>query len=194
MTDSRLYPRKTRALALALSLAMAFVLLFAAAAEALPAKFWGVVPQSTPSAEQVRRLSDGGVESIRVPFSWGDLQPQQGGPIDWSGVDTIVEGAARGGVDVLPTLTGAPAWAVPVATVPGGGGAKAPPRLPAAGVAAAGWKNLIKARSNATGPAATSGRPTPRSRSARSAPGRSGTSRTSSSSSPNRTRPNTGSW
>src|SRR5690606_26648524 len=58
--------RKTHALALALALAVGASLCFAAAAQALPAKFWGAVPQSGLSAEQFERISRGGVESVRV--------------------------------------------------------------------------------------------------------------------------------
>jgi hypothetical protein len=144
MTEARLrISRSTRALALALTLSCVAVLAFAASAQALPAKFWGVVPQAQPSADQVQRLADGGVESMRIPVEWGALQHQQGGPIDWSGVDAIVEKAARSGIDILPTLSGVPTWAVPSIAVPGGGGSKAPARLPVTGAAAKAWKSLL---------------------------------------------------
>src|SRR5690349_7943514 len=101
--------RKTAALALTLALVAAMA--FAAGAQALPAKFWGVVPQSNLTSEQFQRLGHGGVESVRVPIGWGDLQPQSGGQVNWSGVDEVVEKAARAGIDVLPTISGAPTWA-----------------------------------------------------------------------------------
>ncbi len=133
--------KKTAALVLALALVIS--LAFAAGAEALPAKFWGVVPQSNLSSEQFQRLSRGGVESVRVPLGWADLQPQSGGPINWSGVDQVVERAALAGIDVLPTISGAPTWAVPTAAVPGGGGTKAPAHLPVSAAAAAAWRALL---------------------------------------------------
>jgi len=133
--------KKTAALAMALALVIS--LAFAAGAQAVPAKFWGVVPQSNLSSEQFQRLGRGGVESIRVPLGWADLQPQSGGQINWSGVDEVVEKAARAGIDVLPTISGAPTWAVPTAAVPGGGGTKAPARLPVSAAAAAAWKVLL---------------------------------------------------
>lgn len=141
MTATIRIKRGTRALAVALIFVVA--LMFAARAEAVPAKFWGVVPQSTLSAEQFQRLGRGGVETLRVSIDWSHLQPQSGGPIDWSSVDATVEKAALAGVDVLPTVTNAPAWAVPSARVPGGGGSTAPARLPVSGPAAGGWKNLL---------------------------------------------------
>jgi hypothetical protein len=85
----------------------------APAAQALPGMFWGVVPQATPSAEQLQRLKRGGVESIRIPLSWGGLQPTEGAAVDWSGIDTLVGNAATAGIEVLPFLYGAPVWAVP---------------------------------------------------------------------------------
>jgi len=133
--------RKTAAPVLAL--ALVFALAFAATAQALPAKFWGVVPQSTLSTEHFQRLGKGGVESVRIPIGWADLQPQSGDQINWGGVDDVVERAARAGIDVLPTITGAPTWAVPTVAVPGGDGSKAPARLPVSGAAAAAWKALL---------------------------------------------------
>lgn len=87
---------------------------FAATASAVPAKFWGVVPQATPTAEQFQRLKNGGADSVRTPVGWSAVQPTQGGPIDWSGVDAVVKGAADAGLEVLPFLNGAPSWAVAV--------------------------------------------------------------------------------
>ena len=133
--------RGTRALVAALALIVALAL--ASSAQALPGKFWGVVPQSDLTTEQFQRLGQGGVASIRLPIDWGALQPQSGGPIEWSGVDRTVEKAAIAGIDVLPTINGAPSWAVPNVRVAGGGGSKAPARLPVSGGAAGGWKSLL---------------------------------------------------
>jgi polysaccharide biosynthesis protein PslG len=144
--------RRARALALTLTLTMTGMLAFAASAQALPARFWGAVPQSTLTSEQFQRLAQGGVESIRVPIDWAELQPQRGGPIDWAGTDLMVERAALAGVDLLPAITGAPAWAVPSARVVGGGGSRAPAHLPASGPAAGGWQNLLRQAAERYGP------------------------------------------
>jgi hypothetical protein len=133
--------RKTAALTLAL-VALA-AMLFTASAQALPAGFWGAVPQSDLTVQQYQRIGRGGVESVRIPLGWADLQPQEGAAINWAGVDANVERAALAGIDVLPTITGAPTWAVAAAKVPGGGGAKAPSRLPASGGAVVVWKSLL---------------------------------------------------
>jgi hypothetical protein len=138
--------------ALALALAVAVSSLLAASAMALPASFWGTVPQSTLSGEQFQRLSRGGVESVRISIGWGDLQPEEAGPIAWGTVDALVERAALSGIGVLPAITGAPTWAVPDARVPGGGGSTAPAYLPVKGRAAAAWRSFLMQAAHRYGP------------------------------------------
>lgn len=126
---------------------------FASAAHALPAGYWGVVPQHGLNAEQFQRLSQGGVESIRYPVSWGAVQPTKGGQFDWSGFDNQVEEAAKAGIKVLPFLSGAPEWAVPSKVVSGTGGTlKAPSRLPVSGAARTGWAAFLTAAVARYGP------------------------------------------
>jgi len=103
-----------RASTAALAVALIAVTAFAPAAQALPSKFWGVVPQTTPSPEQFQRLKRGGVDSIRIPVPWSGVQPAKGGPLVWGGIDTLVGAASTAGIEVLPFLYGAPDWAVPV--------------------------------------------------------------------------------
>jgi len=103
-----------RTFAAALALAVLASGALASTAGAVPATFWGVVPQATPTPEQLTRLKRGGVDSMRVPFVWGAVQQQKGGPFDWSGVDSIVANAANAGIEVLPFLTGTPKWAVAI--------------------------------------------------------------------------------
>jgi polysaccharide biosynthesis protein PslG len=114
----------------------------APAAQALPAKFWGVVPQATPTAEQFQRLKRGGVDSVRIPIFWGVVQPVRGGAFDWSGVDTLVGGATAAGIEVLPFLFGAPTWAVPAdRVIP----SHPPKYLPVrTGVQRAGWTRFLR--------------------------------------------------
>jgi len=117
----------------------------AAPASALPAKFWGVVPQATPTLEQLQRLKRGGVDSIRIPVVWPAVQKAQNGPFEWGGVDAQVEDATRAGIEVLPFLVGVPSSAVPEAWVPGTGHAlKAPLYLPVrTAVQRSGWKRFV---------------------------------------------------
>jgi hypothetical protein len=125
---------------------------FASAAQALPAGFWGVVPQSNLSAEQFQRLSRGGVESIRIPVGWPSVQPTKNGEFNWSGFDNQVEEAAQAGIKVVPFLSGAPEWAVPEQRVPGAGGLMAPAHLPVSGAGRTGWAAFLTAAVARYGP------------------------------------------
>jgi hypothetical protein len=148
--------RVLRALLAVLATALAAAAL-APVAAALPAKFWGVVPQNVPTPEQFARIKRGGVDSVRIPISW-ESQPGPGATPDWSGVDTVVGHAAEAGVDILPYVYGAPSWAVPSARVPGthGAGLSAAPRnLPAAGVAGRAWSSFLKLAVERYGPGGT---------------------------------------
>jgi hypothetical protein len=143
--------RILRAWTLALALTTFFAV-SASAAQALPAGFWGVVPQNTPSSEQFQRLGRGGVESMRISIGWPSVQPSQGSSFDWSGFDNQVEEAAKAGIKILPFLTGAPEWAVPSKRVPGAGGLMAPARLPVNGAARTGWVSFLTAAVARYGP------------------------------------------
>jgi hypothetical protein len=145
--------RGARAWTAVLAVAMLGLALFATAAQAVPATFWGVVPQATPSQEQFQRLQRGGVDSTRIAIDWGSVQPSRGGGFSWSGTDGVVAKAANAGIEVLPFLNGAPSWAVPSVWVPGSGHTvKAPNHLPAAGASATAWSNFVKAAVARYGP------------------------------------------
>lgn len=125
---------------------------FASIAQALPAGFWGVVPQSNLSAEQFQRLGRGGVESLRLSIAWPSVQPTKNGEFNWSGFDSQIEGAAQAGIKVLPFLSGAPEWAVPEKRVPGAGGLMAPAHLPVSGAGRTGWAAFLTAAVARYGP------------------------------------------
>jgi Glycosyl hydrolase catalytic core len=122
----------------------------ASAAQALPSKFWGAVPQSPLSVEQYQRVHRGGVDTIRLPLNWGTAQPSQGDAFDWSATDSQISEAARTGIDVLPFLAGVPAWAERL--IPVGGGVSVPAHLPVSGTAKAGWVAFVKAAVARYGP------------------------------------------
>jgi polysaccharide biosynthesis protein PslG len=145
--------RLPRACKAALPLAACLLALAAPSAAAVPGTFWGVIPQAEPSLEQLQRLKRGGVDSMRVGIGWGGVQPLREGPFDWSGPDRAIERATQAGIEVLPTLGGAPAWAVRVVAVPGSGGSvRAPRNLPAKGAAGAGWSAFAAAAVARYGP------------------------------------------
>src|ERR1700743_453129 len=110
--------RKTRALTAALAVVLALGV-FAASAAAVPAKFFGVVPQSTLTQEQFTTLKQGGVKEMRVAMIWSGLQPTRGVAPQWGEIDPVVERAAKSGIELVPFVVGAPSWAAPNANVPG---------------------------------------------------------------------------
>jgi polysaccharide biosynthesis protein PslG len=144
--------RILRAWTLALAMTIFFAL-SASAAQALPAGFWGIVPQNSLSSEQMQRLGQGGVQSLRLSIGWSSVQSSPGAAFDWNGYDGQIEEAAKAGIKVLPFLTGAPEWAVPAAKVPGAGGLQAPAHLPVGGAARIGWAAFLTAAVARYGPA-----------------------------------------
>jgi hypothetical protein len=125
---------------------MALLAVLPVTASAVPASFWGVVPQGSLSLERFQRLKRGGVDSVRVPIVWADVQSAPGTAFDWTSVDSTVAAASSAGLEVLPFLYGAPTWAVPSALVPGSGGAaKAPAFLPVrSGLQRTGWQQFAR--------------------------------------------------
>jgi polysaccharide biosynthesis protein PslG len=106
-----------------------------------------VAPQGLPTGEQLVRIKRGGVDSIRIPVSWGSIQPNPSAKakLEWSGVDQAVRSAALAGIDVLPFIYGAPTWAVPAAPVPETHGRTFAPRnLPVAGGARTAWTAFLQ--------------------------------------------------
>jgi hypothetical protein len=137
--------RSLRAFAAALALTLLAALALAPASQALPGKFWGIVPQSLPSPEAFERMKRGGVDSLRIPIYWGSAQSAPGATPDFSAVDGAVLRAAAAGLDVLPYFYGAPSWAVPSQPVPGSGASVyAPARLPTTGVAGQAWMAFLR--------------------------------------------------
>jgi hypothetical protein len=146
-------PGRLRACAAAAVVAILALATFAATASALPARFWGVVPQAVPTQEQFQRLQRGGVASVRIAIDWSSVQPSRYGALDWEGIDTMVERAAAANIEVLPFITGAPTWAVASVYVPATGRtAKAPAHLPATGAAATAWSRFLELAVERYGP------------------------------------------
>lgn len=128
-------------------------LLGAENAAAVPADFWGVAYQATPSPEQFQRLRAGGVDSVRLPISWAEVQPAQGGALNWSSVDTVVTRAVQAKLSVLPFIYDAPSWAVPRAKVPGPTTVRAPKTLPVkTGAERSAWSSFLEQAAGRYGP------------------------------------------
>jgi hypothetical protein len=146
--------RNSRALVLAMSASLLALLAFASAARAVPATFWGVVPQGVPTEEQWSRLKAGGVDSVRIPIDWGAIEPRPNS-YNWTEIDALVKRTSAAGLEMLPFISNAPKWAVASVTVPGTGGAKAPARLPVRGTAASAWSSMLKQLVRRYGPNGT---------------------------------------
>lgn len=145
--------RRVRACLLALALGVAVLAAAAPSASALPARFWGVVPQAATTSGQMQRLHRGGARSIRLQFGWNAIQPTRNGGFDWSVTDAAVGDATRAGFEVLPFLSGAPRWAVRTGPVPGSHtGATVVRHLPAQGAAGRAWKRFVRAAVERYGP------------------------------------------
>ncbi len=146
MAQERKVPRRrVRAWIFALSVSLIALAASASSAAAVPAGFWGVSPQATPSVEQFQRLRTGGVESVRIPIGWGAVETAPG-VADFSHVDAFIAGAAQAGLRVLPFIYNAPTWVVPSAAVPGShGSVRAPKTLPVkTGAQRAAWANFLE--------------------------------------------------
>jgi hypothetical protein len=76
-----------------------------------PKDFFGIVPQTGLTQEDLRYMKAGGVETIRLPLSWAGTQPTRRGGYDWGGFDLSVAEAARAGLQVLPSIGSPPHWA-----------------------------------------------------------------------------------
>ncbi|HEX8054407.1 MAG TPA: hypothetical protein VF517_15580, partial [Thermoleophilaceae bacterium] len=112
----------------------------AAAAEPVPARFFGVVaepdrlhdrelgPAGTNLEGELDAMRGAGVGSMRMSFFWARIQPYRswedippdgrhdftdvdGRPYAFAETDRLVAGAAARGIEVLPVLLWSPAWA-----------------------------------------------------------------------------------
>jgi hypothetical protein len=76
----------------------------------VPPSFFGIVPQTVLTADDVRYMQAGGIGSVRMGMGWESVQPIRGGPYNWENIDREVAMAASHGLRVLPFLAGAPPW------------------------------------------------------------------------------------
>jgi hypothetical protein len=145
-----------RVWAATLAVAVALLGFSAGTAAAVPANFWGVAYQTTPTPEQFQRLKTGGVDSVRVPVSWAEVQPTEKGPLNWSAVDAAVARAVQAKLSLLPFVYDAPSWAVPRAKVPGPTTVRAPKTLPVKTAAErSAWSSFLEQAATRYGPEGT---------------------------------------
>jgi polysaccharide biosynthesis protein PslG len=75
-----------------------------------PQGFFGIDPQTGLTDRDAEYMKAGGIESVRSPLIWSDVQPTRSGGYDWSGFDDVVSTASRHGLQVLPVVLGTPSW------------------------------------------------------------------------------------
>jgi hypothetical protein len=81
-----------------------------------PVGFFGVAPQTGLSPQDARYMKAGGIESVRLPMFWSEIQPTAKGGYDWGGFDQAIAIAARAGLQVMPTIGAPPRWVTPKPT------------------------------------------------------------------------------
>jgi len=78
-------------------------LLLAGSAQAVPPRFFGVVPQTALGANDYARMGAANVGLLRTELSWPATDPSPAvGDENWAAFDAVVGGAAREGVRTLP--------------------------------------------------------------------------------------------
>ena len=74
-----------------------------------PKEFFGVVPQTPLAQEDIDRMGQGNVGTLRFQIFWAGQNPSPG-VYDWGPVDQIVGDAARNGIRPLPFIYSTPEW------------------------------------------------------------------------------------
>jgi Glycosyl hydrolase catalytic core len=76
-----------------------------------PPGFFGVVPQGLLTAEELERMDQGNVGTLRIVMPWGLLDPTpEPDDGDFTTIDPVVLLAADHGIRLIPTIYGTPDW------------------------------------------------------------------------------------
>lgn len=86
------------------------------------------------TSSEMDRMQQGGVEVMRAPFLWAEVQPTQGGPYRWSTYDAMVRQATLRNITLLPFLIGPPKYASEAQSYP-----------PTSDAALRGWERYVQA-------------------------------------------------
>ena len=107
----QLNPRLTGFFAVALA-CLCFTATAAEAQRPAPAGFIGMAPQTALTDEDLDRMQQARIRSIRLPLPWFEIAERRPGeaPADWSGFDHSLTLAARHRMTVLPFAWGTPSW------------------------------------------------------------------------------------
>ncbi len=77
----------------------------ASPAMAIPADFYGLVPQGTPSASDVKRMGQGKVGSARVLVNWAAIEPSNNN-FKFDALDSYIGNLAASGIQPFPYVYG----------------------------------------------------------------------------------------
>jgi hypothetical protein len=104
------FPARRRAVIAAL-LVLSFTLVGAATASArTPRDFFGVMPQTSLSTQDIEHMGEAKVGTLRFEISWSAVDPTAGGDYNFGGVDAIVRDAAESRIRALPFIFATPGW------------------------------------------------------------------------------------
>lgn len=106
-------------IALFISLAVALLVPSAAGAQGIaPRGFIGISPQGKTTLGDYELMQFAGIESVRVPMVWSQIEPESDDVDDprWSAFDTAVADAAEHEMRIFPFLCSTPEWVAPFPT------------------------------------------------------------------------------
>ncbi len=109
---------------LPLLISLALLALPPSAGADLPPRLIGISPQGATEASDYLLMRESGVQSVRLPLDWAEVQPENPtvAEPDFSAYDRAVGLAAQQGIRVFPFVSDSPGWAasqpseLPVAT------------------------------------------------------------------------------
>jgi hypothetical protein len=99
----------------ALIAVLGLLVLPAGASAYLPPGFIGISPQNTANAADYKLMAEAGIESARLPMSWGAIQHESPAAVkpNWEGFDHDVELAAENEIRIMAFIWGSPDWVAP---------------------------------------------------------------------------------
>jgi hypothetical protein len=87
-----------------------------AARGSLPPGYIGISPQSAGTAKDYRLMREAGIESVRFPLYWAQVEPENPAFSErqWEPFDHEVRLAAEAGLEIFPFVTSSPQWVAPL--------------------------------------------------------------------------------
>lgn len=115
MTQSRTL-RRTQTVAAAIAVVALVLLasLFPSSASAkpappAPASFFGIVPQTGITENDLKLMRSARVGAVRIPVNWPEIEPTPG-IYRWEALDSLIQSLSSLGVFIMPVVYGSPPW------------------------------------------------------------------------------------